>query len=258
MNPAIINGSQNGEWVGILIAPFIGSFVATAVQRFSRGEAFVGGRSHCDSCDHQLGATELIPIVSWFAQRGRCRGCGTDIGYWSPATEVTYLAITALTALLAPGSVFWCGCLLSWVLLALALTDLKTFLLPDLLTLPLIGCGIVITGFTDRPAIGDHMLAAAIGFVSLYAVAKLYRMRTGREGLGLGDAKLFAASGAWLGTVALPGTMLIAASSALCVELIRRRLTSQTRRGEPIAFGPFIAFATLSGWIVGPLVPVTQ
>jgi leader peptidase (prepilin peptidase)/N-methyltransferase len=180
-----------------------------------------------------------------------------DIGWRPLAIESAYLVFTSVTALFTSDRVFWAGCILGWVLLALALTDLRTLLLPDKLTLPLIIAGIIEAAFFNAESVFDHIVAAAIGFLSFYIIIKIYRALTGREGLGLGDAKLFAATGAWLGALALPGALLIAASTAIAVELMRRFSVQNERRQEQIAFGPYLAFATWLGWVIGPLIPVT-
>lgn len=163
--------------------------------------------------------------------------------------------MTVAVAIMARDQVFWIGALLGWTLLSLALIDIKTLLLPDALTLPLTVAGLIVTAIFDRDMVYDHLLAAVVAFCSFFAIAKTYRLFAGQEGLGLGDAKLFAATGAWLGALALPGALLIAALTALTVEVIRRGLRRDLGRSDQLAFGPYLAFATWLGWLVGPLVP---
>jgi len=118
----------------------------------------------------------------------------------------------------------------------------------------LVAAGLGVSAVFGRDILFDHALAAGLGFLGLWAVASAYRALTGREGLGLGDAKLFAATGAWIGLAGLPGALFLAAMSGLAVEIARRALG---RRGwrERLAFGPYLAFATWAGWIFGPLLP---
>lgn len=151
--------------------------------------------------------------------------------------------------------------LLGWFLAALAVIDARAFILPDLLTLPLILLGVLQAallaygGPADRlMEAGFSALAAAIGFVFLAGLARLFRALRGIEGLGLGDAKLLAAAGAWLGVAALPSVILLAALGALCGTAVQRRLGGVAIDARtPIPFGPYLAAAT---WIValyGPL-----
>lgn len=248
---------QDTEWFGILASPFLGSFVATAIQRYAAGMSFVAGRSRCDHCSAALAAWELIPFASWVALRGRCSHCRATIGRRPPLVELAYLAVTAATFATSSGADFWIGSFLAWTLLALALADLESHLLPDRLTLPLIVVGLAVSALFGRETLFDHVLATAIGFLALAGVAWSYRALAKREGLGMGDAKLFAATGAWLGTSALPGALLLAAASALVIELTRRALRGQLGRYEHIAFGPYLALATWAGWVFGPLIPVS-
>jgi len=199
----------------------------------------------------------MVPILSWIVLRGRCSRCSGAIS-WNPLfAESTYLAATTVTFITTSGLVFWVGCLLGWMLLALALVDLKTYLLPDRMTLPLIPLGLAFSALFGRETLWDHGLAAGLGFIGLSAVAFGYRILARREGLGMGDAKLFAVTGAWLGTLALPGTLMVAAGSALLVELVRRGRQGRLQRFEHLAFGPYLAFATWAGFVFGPLIPAS-
>lgn len=249
---------EGTEWIGVAAAPFLGSFAAAASRRFAEDEPFVAGRSSCDTCGTVLRAWELVPLVSWTAQGGRCAHCDAAIGWRALIVELAYLTVTGIAWLETSGTIFWIGCLLGWTLLGLALIDLETYLLPDAMTLPLIAVGLTVSAFLGRDIVFEHALAAALGFLSLFAVAAIYRAVTGRDGLGMGDAKLFAATGAWIGLAALPGTLLLAAATGLVVELGRRILTGRGGRWQRLAFGPYLAFATWTGWIFGPLLPVDR
>lgn len=138
--------------------------------------------------------------------------------------------------------------LLSIVLALIALIDFRHYRVPDLLSLPLMLAGMALAWIDGPEALRDRVLGAAVGFGVLAAFGEAYFRLRGFEGLGLGDAKLFGAAGAWLGWQALPLVLLLAAGSGLCVALV----TGVRGRAERIAFGPWIAFGFLLAWLVGP------
>ena len=140
----------------------------------------------------------------------------------------------------------WANCALGWSLLALAWIDLDQLRLPDALTLPLVVVGLVVTWTLDPDAATDHAAAAALAYLTFRGVALGYRLLRGREGLGQGDAKLLAASGAWVGLPGLPSVILGAALIALAATLMQR-LWRRTAADTPIPFGPYLALAT---WLV--------
>jgi len=151
--------------------------------------------------------------------------------------------LTAMAASLLPAPLAPVGALLGWVLLLASLIDLRHFALPDALTLPLIPAGLGVVFLTDRTALADHVIGAFAGYAVFAAIAALYRRFRGREGLGMGDAKLLAASGAWVGWAELPWVVLLAACAALLTALLGRRWQAD----RMIAFGPFLA---LGFWLV--------
>ncbi len=232
--------------------PFVGSFVATSALRWPAGEGFVGGRSACRSCQAVLSWRELIPIVSWIALRGRCRRCHAPIGALYPLTEAAALGVGVWAALQFSGVELALVCVLGWALLALALIDARTKLLPDQLTLPVLVLGLAVAG--AQGWLVESLIGAAIGFAVFALVAAGYQRWRGRDGLGLGDAKLLGAAGAWVGWVGLPGIVLMASLAALVVALpMARRLGAGSRHVE-IAFGPYLAAATWITVVHGPIV----
>ncbi|RMG31866.1 MAG: prepilin peptidase [Gammaproteobacteria bacterium] len=203
-------------------------------------------RSRCPRCGHRIRAHENLPVLSWLFLKGRCSACGGRISLRYPLVE-------ALTALLS-GVLAWhygwgaplAGALLfTWFLIPLTLIDLDHKLLPDGLTLPLLWAGLLaslVPLFVDaRTAI----LGAAAGYLSLWSVYHLFRLVTGREGMGYGDFKLLAALGAWLGWKPLP-VVLLGASFVGAVTGITLILVQGRDRHTPIPFGPYLAAA---GWI---------
>lgn len=142
---------------------------------------------------------------------------------------------------------------LGLLLAMLSAIDLRTQRLPDALTLPLIGTGLGIVALTDTGQLGWRLAAASVGFLTLWGLARLYRAYRGRAGLGLGDAKLLAAAGAWIGLAGLPSVLLIASFAAIAVVAwalwMRWEITAETA----IPFGPFLALGFWTVWLYGPL-----
>ena len=239
-------------WAALLAAPFVGSFLGVVVRRLPDRRPFTWARSRCEWCGTTLRARDLVPLCSWLAAGGRCRYCGHPLGWFYPAIEFSAFAV-ALTALAADGGEkIWLDCFFGWWLLALGWIDVRRWLLPDPLTLPLIIAGLAAAAAFDPQQLTDRALGAALGYLSLRAVALLYRGLRGREGLGHGDAKLLAASGAWVGATALPQVVLGAALSALFMAACLRLAGVRLGADSALPFGPFLAFATWLIWLLGP------
>jgi leader peptidase (prepilin peptidase)/N-methyltransferase len=223
------------------------------IERLPAGRPVLLGRSQCDACGATLGVRDLVPIVSWLARRGRCGHCGARLGAFYPMIELAALAIALSASLVLSGWLLLVSCALGWLLLTLAVIDLRHFLLPDVLTLPLIPAGLALAWLLDPGLLPGNVIGAAAGFVCIALFGLAYRRLRGREGLGLGDAKLLAGAGAWLGWQALPGLVLIAAVSALALALAGAlaggRLSATTR----VAFGSHLALAFWLVWLLGPL-----
>jgi leader peptidase (prepilin peptidase)/N-methyltransferase len=243
---ASLSSGVMGWLAPILVAPFIGSFLGVLIVRLPEGKPVAMARSACDHCGHRLGSRDLIPFVSYLVSRGRCRYCGEAIGSFPFLIELAALAV-AVWAVTAVDDAPWVACLFGWTSLTLAWIDLRSMILPDVLTLPLLALGLATTGMTRPDALAEHLLAAALGYLTLAAVASAYRRFRGRDGLGMGDAKLLAAIGAWLGLSLLPVALLLAACAGLVAAagaaLTGKRMTAATA----IPFGPFLA---LSGWLL--------
>ncbi len=234
----------------LLIAPIIGSFLGTVISRTARGESFATGRSHCESCGHTLRPIELIPLASYVALRGRCRACQAPIGRFHLLVELAAIGVAASAiAAGAEGRTLVAGCVLGWMLLALAWIDALTLRLPDFLSLPLILAGLGDALLEDPGALTDRALGAAVGYTMFRVLAWAYRYFRQRDGLGEGDAKLLAAAGAWLGVALLAATVLIAAVSALLyaglLAVSGRVVDGSTR----LPFGPFLALGLWGGWL---------
>jgi leader peptidase (prepilin peptidase)/N-methyltransferase len=251
------------EWSLVLVAPFIGSFLGLLIQRLPEGSPIARGRSRCDACGATLRVRDLVPILSWLMVGARCRYCNQPLGWFYPGVELAALAIALAAVLIHSvpidgvpidgGQGAWLDCLLGWWLLALGWIDLRRWLLPDALTLPLIIAGLAAAFLFNPDLLTERALGAALGYLSLMAIAALYRALRGREGLGGGDAKLLAASGAWLGAAALPQVILLAALSALAAAACLRLAGVRLGIHSALPFGPFLALATWVLWLLSAL-----
>lgn len=241
--------------IAIVISPFVGSFLALLVLRLPAGRPIALGRSACDACGHTLGARDLVPLVSYGMLRGRCRYCGGRIEPIHAWVELAALAVAVWAAIVTSGWVLVATCGFGWALLTLAAIDWRTYRLPDVLTLPLAAVGFLVAYAFDRSGFVDHIIGAAAGFLAFALLAEAYRRLRGLDGLGLGDAKLLAAGGAWLGWPSLPTVVLFAAMLGLAFVLMRR-LTGQTiSETDRIPFGPALAAGMWLVWLYGPLLP---
>ena len=188
--------------LGGLLGLVVGSFVGTLVLREPDGwRGVLLGRSSCAACGAVLSTRDLVPLWSWLVTRGHCRHCGAALPVFYPVVEILAAVIGAL-AFGVPVPPFGpATALLGWWLLALALIDLRSWRLPDVLTLPLVVAGLVAAWLDFLPGTGlaRAIAGAVLGYVALAGIAWVYRRLRHREGLGLGDAKLLAAAGAWLG-----------------------------------------------------------
>lgn len=229
---------------GALLGLVAGSFLATLVVRWPRGET-LWGRSHCDSCGRQLGWSDMLPLLSFVVARGRCRQCHAAINWRHPAIELAAALIGFAAFAVVPGPEGLAGALLGWLLLALLALDAEHLWLPDALTMPLLGAGLLL----GQGAMADRLLAAAIGGGALLLIALAYRLVRHRDGLGLGDVKLMAGLGAWLGWQALPLLLLLAALLGLGLAAVR------AVQGRPLAavpLGACLAAAAFPLWLAGP------
>ena len=204
-------------------------------------------RSRCPHCGHGIRWHENIPVLSWLALKGRCSQCGTAISKRYPIIEL----LTALVAALCAwrfGYGIWLPFTLyaSFTLLALAVIDLDTTLLPDDLTYPLLWAGLLAALLGVSPVtLADAVVGAMAGYLSLWSLYWVFKLLTGKEGVGYGDFKLLAALGAWLGWQYLPLVILLSSVVGL-VFALTMMATGAVKRGQGIPFGPYLAIA---GWI---------
>lgn len=237
----------------IAVAPFVGSFLANVVTRLPKGESIVHGRSKCPTCNTVLRPYDLIPIFSWIMLRGRCRHCRTGISPIYPAIEFIAFIVVCWAATRVAGVYLWTSCILGWALLVLAIIDLQTYQLLDILTLPLILAGWLVALIIDPSILPDHLIGAVAGIVSFAIISRLYQRFRGREGLGLGDAKLAGAAGAWTSWTGLPGVILWACASALGMLLWRSLRGDTITLKTKLPFGPHLCLGIWLVWLYGPI-----
>jgi leader peptidase (prepilin peptidase) / N-methyltransferase len=244
-----------GDHLAVLLAaPFVGSFLSVLVVRLPAAEPVAVSRSRCPACEHVLGPFDLLPLASWLLRGGRCRYCRGPISLFYPAIEIAAVAVALSAALVVEGWLLWVTCLLGWALLALAITDLREMMLPDSLTLPLLPAGLGTALWLDPAGLPDHLLGAIVGFGFLYGLNVVYRQLRGRDGLGLGDAKLLAAAGAWLGWQALPSMLVVATLAALGAVGVASLAGRRTAADTALPFGSFLCLGFWVTWLYAPLI----
>lgn len=209
-------------------------------------------RSACPTCGHKISALENIPIVSYFALRGKCSSCKAPISMRYPMIEaLTGLAIGLVSWKFGYTSTTFFAWIFVFALIALTFIDFDTQLLPDDITLPLLWLGLIFnlnTGFTD---IKSAVIGAIAGYLILWSIYWLFKLITGKEGMGYGDFKLLAAIGAWFGWQMLPAVILL---SSVLGAIIGISLIVLAKRGRevPMPFGPFLAIAGITALFLGP------
>lgn len=203
-------------------------------------------RSRCPHCDHLIGALENIPLVSYILQRGHCAHCKKPISMQYPFIEALTGFLTVVVAWHFGFS--WqaaAAIVLTWALIALSVIDFKTQLLPDSITLPFLWIGITLALFGIFTSLHSSVVGAIAGYLSLWSVYHLFRLLTGKEGMGFGDFKLLAMLGAWQGWQFLPAIIILSSMVGAVLGSVLILLRGRDRN-LPMPFGPFLAIA---GWI---------
>jgi leader peptidase (prepilin peptidase)/N-methyltransferase len=208
-------------------------------------------RSACPVCKAPITAWQNIPVISWVFLRARCAACKTRISARYPLVELTTALLSAWVAWhfgFGPNAA--CAILVTWALIALTGIDIDHQLLPDNITLPLMWAGLVaavVIGPRQALPVSprDAIIGAMAGYLSLWLVFHAFRLATGKEGMGYGDFKLFAALGAWLGWKMLPLVILLAAGTGAVLGISMILLRGRDR-AAPMPFGPYLAMA---GWL---------
>lgn len=208
-------------------------------------------RSACPSCGHMITALENIPVISWLLLRGRCRSCKTGISARYPLVELLTGALSALMvwhfgwSLAALGAVIF-----TWYLIALFFIDADTYLLPDSLTLSLLWLGLLFNINGIFTPLTHAVIGAVAGYLTLWSVYWLFKLITGKDGMGYGDFKLLAALGAWLGWQSLPAIILLSSVAGAVLGMIMIVL-ARHGWGKPMPFGPYLSLAGLLALLGG-------
>ena len=202
--------------------------------------------STCPSCGHKIRWYENIPVVSYALLRGKCSACKASISLRYPLIELLTAVLSVIAMRQFGFNEFGLAAVVfTWCLIALTFIDLDHQLLPDRITLPLLWLGLLINSYNSFASLGSAVWGAALGYLSLWSVYWLFKLLTGKEGMGYGDFKLLAALGAWCGATALP--LLILLSSVTGVILaVAMMVFNRHEAKNPLPFGPYLAIA---GWV---------
>jgi len=261
-------------WLCLVFGLMVGSFLNVVIHRLPkimergwqeecaelRGEAVAPAerfnlfvpRSRCPACGHAITAAENIPLVSWAMLRGRCSACKARISPRYPLVELLGGAAAAWSAVRFGASpAAFAAMVFLWGIVAASFIDFDTQLLPDSITLPLLWLGLLVNAggvFTD---LRSAVIGAAAGYLTLWSVYWLFKLATGKEGMGFGDFKLLATIGAWCGWQALPLTILLSSFIGAAVG-IALMVFARHGRSVPIPFGPYLGAAGIVALFWGP------
>jgi leader peptidase (prepilin peptidase)/N-methyltransferase len=214
--------------------------------RQERPPGIVFARSHCMKCGHGIKAYENIPLLSWVALRGKCSACKARISPRYPLVEFVTAVLFVVTIWhFGPNLQGLTALFLTAMLVAMAGIDIDHQLLPDNMTIPLMWAGIIASFWSVHTGLSDSVTGAIAGYLVLWFIYHLFRLLTGKEGMGYGDFKLLAALGAWMGWQMLPLIVLLSSVVGAVVGLALMA-TGRMKKDKPMPFGPFIAAA---GWI---------
>jgi len=225
----------------------IGSFLTVVAHRVPKAESVVGGRSHCPGCDAQIAAYDNVPVFSWLALRGRARCCGMAISPRYPLTEVAVASLYVITVLVLWGEAWEVALGLVFVsmLVAITLTDLELQIIPNRILLVASAIGLAIVAIGDPASLPERLSAAVGAGGLLFAAAMAYP-----KGMGLGDVKLAAVMGLFLGRAVAPALLVaLLAGSVVGLAIVAREGAAARKRGIP--FGPFLALGGVVGLLAG-------
>ncbi len=235
---------------GLVLGAIFGSFIAALVSRWPDDKSILTGRSACEGCGKTLGVHELVPVISYILQRGKCRSCGIAIGGDALLIELCAAVIGGVSLYLSPDFYGAAGAIFGWILLALAALDFRHYWLPDRLTLLLAVTGLVAAFIFNRSHIVDHIAGGVAGFAVLWLIALSYKRLRGREGLGGGDPKMLGAIGVWLGWAGLPfvllGASVLGLMLAAVMMLASRKVAADTR----LPLGALMALPAFLHWLI--------
>jgi len=247
--PIILEREWRSQASEVLAAGAEPAAPAVPAERFTLSTP----RSACPNCKAPITALQNVPVISWLLLRGRCAACKAKISARYPLVELTTGVLSAWVAWhFGFGAPAACALLVTWALVALNGIDHDHQLLPDNITLPLMWAGLLaavaigpIAGAAVPVSPKDAIIGAAAGYISLWLIFHAFKLVTGKEGMGYGDFKLFAALGAWLGWKVLPMVIVLSAATGAVLGILMIALQGRDRRA-PMPFGPYLAAA---GWL---------
>lgn len=214
-------------------------------------------RSRCPSCGHPISALDNIPVISYLFLRGRCKSCKTPISIRYPSVELTTALLSIIISVqLGPSIQTGVALLFTWALICLTLIDFDTQLLPDSITLPLLWFALFVSLFNVFVTPETALIGALVGYLTLWSVFWLFKLATGKEGMGYGDFKLLAAIGALLGWEMLPQVIMLSAFVGATVGLILIAVKGRDKN-TPIPFGPYLSVAAFIALIWGEKINTT-
>ena len=243
-----------------LFGACVGSFTNVVVWRLPRQESVVFPGSHCPKCGHAIRWHDNLPVLGWLLLRGRCRDCDAGISWRYPAVEALSAGLWMSALLVWPGAggglpelwLPWAGLPLIALLLPLVLIDLDHLWLPESLCRWGLVLGVLVSSVAGVSVLAAHLIAAVLALLLLEGLSALAERLLGQPALGLGDAKLAALGGAWLGPGGIAAAMAIAITAGAVVGGMAR-LSGRLGPREPFPFGPFIALGIWLVWLTGPL-----
>jgi leader peptidase (prepilin peptidase)/N-methyltransferase len=247
--PIMLEREWQSQAAEVLITSTATTNIPAPTERFTLSTP----RSACPACKSPIKAWHNIPVVSWLALRGRCASCKTKISARYPVVELATAVLSAWVAYhFGFGAPAACALIITWTLIALTGIDIDHQLLPDNMTLPLMWAGLV-AAVAIGPMAGaalpvspkEAIIGAAAGYLSLWLVFHAFKLVTGKEGMGYGDFKLFAALGAWLGWKVLPLVIILSAATGAVLGILMIVFRGRDR-AAPMPFGPYLAAA---GWL---------
>jgi len=239
------------EFFLLLSSPFVGSFISASAGAWPNWADTLQTRSKCVQCKTKLSAIDLVPVLSFFWLHGKCRTCKALIPRIHPWAEAIAVLVALASILVFTGWLQFITAIMGWVLLFGALVDIRLRILPDEAN-AVLGIGGLVTllwlGGTDYFWLA--VIGAGIGYGAFYIISRVYKMLRGRDGLGMGDAKLLAAGGAWLGPFALSWVVILAGIVALCGMLVMGYLRKETLKSDTVlSFGPALSLAIFVLWL---------
>lgn len=239
--------------IALGLAPILGSFGGVLADRIPKGEQVVAGRSRCRGCGKVLRPWEMVPLLSFVMLRGRCSSCGARIPRSAFLMEGGSLLLALHAATVLEGPLLFASIGLGVTLLVITLIDLEAMIIPNSLNALLVVAGLGLAAAAGQERFLLHLLAAGLGYGAFAGLAWLYRRMRGQDGLGLGDAKLLAAAGAWVGPLGLPSIVLLASLGGLATVGLLRLKGVKLKGTDALPFGPFLALAIWLVWLYGPL-----